>query len=477
MDDLDELKKEELEEVKLRTEIRKVRLETHELQTPIWERPTIWAAVVPLLIAAYGGWKLVQTDFFNNQRTLLQIDTNRLEDRKKELEGQIATRSADLSEKEKQVDQLETDYRKRSEDLDTRFQSEKTKIEGQLADLRLQQQQERERLLAAVAASPVDTQIEALERRMAPIGPNISPLLDLVNLLTIVDQHQQDRIARAKERYQQINNRTAKAAIAFALYRGTKDVQWRDALIALYVLALQNDGGQGRPSTLDPLVESLTGLSDSRPVVQAIMRALRMLSDRTYAAEGVTTLLAVSRELGPAASVELSTALWNIDVDGYLATVATCRDSLLNQLRYPFGSIETDATALARISPHALMSLIGLYLSDIDHTATTLINNYLKDSALKDTGLRVTLPADISIPPSDPKSQIVANRLNMMVAARTVMGFPLTHLEAPARPDQDEWLAWYHKNETAARLWLESDLHTFHADHALLQAEMRRWHN
>src|SRR5262245_60375924 len=107
MDDLDELKKEALEELKLRTEIRKVRLETHELQTPIWERPTIWAAVVPLLIAAYGGWKLVQTDFFNNQRTLLQIDTSRLEDRKKDLDGQIATRSADLSKKEEQVIRLQ----------------------------------------------------------------------------------------------------------------------------------------------------------------------------------------------------------------------------------------------------------------------------------------------------------------------------------------------------------------------------------
>ena len=156
-------------------EKEKLRLEIAAIDRPIWKKPTFWAAIVPILVMLYGAGQLAITGYFDNQRTLIEIDRN-------DLEAEIETKRVELA---KQAEET----RKALEQMEIEFQAE-------MALLQKKQQAEREKLRQIGALGPVREAIAAMHNDDRSWEPYESrPMHQLIAQLRKEDRFRDDRTA------------------------------------------------------------------------------------------------------------------------------------------------------------------------------------------------------------------------------------------------------------------------------------------
>src|SRR2546428_672700 len=92
-----------LAEDKVRKEIEKLQAETDAIRRPIYKTVTFYTAISPVALAVLAflysqrsGWFDVQRKSLDTQKERLMIDTQKLDDKKKEQEAHIARYESEL---------------------------------------------------------------------------------------------------------------------------------------------------------------------------------------------------------------------------------------------------------------------------------------------------------------------------------------------------------------------------------------------
>ncbi len=249
---VDPNKKQLEEEVAYKKEMlesKKLELEIAHIKSSWWKKPAYLAAFIPASVAVITIFQILYTGYFENKRTLLNIETLNLVETRKDLENQKSQAEFELEESRKELrekKQLLDLEKKQTETTRSNLEKERLKMEEQLIALREKHKRD-------IKEESVNTHIETLTKNedvIYPVRPFHPASQKLIKLIQTNDPSYLKKIIAALDT---ADNETVKANLLYVLFKGTGDDKWFNYLLNM---------AHSQPETLDDEFWIVFGLGE-----------------------------------------------------------------------------------------------------------------------------------------------------------------------------------------------------------------------